>query len=163
MIIYDDFLSDYEHNLIGHTMVGDEAKFPWYYNCTKVYGDDPRGQFTHSFFINQPKSDYFKMIEDVFLPKIKFKRLLRVKANMTFQTVDNTSYGMHIDYESPAENQKTAIWYLETTNGPTSFMSNDNVDCVANRFVEFDSSLYHSAISHTDNDYRVVINFNYTV
>jgi len=163
MNIIDNFLSESELNLVGYTMVGDEAKFPWYYNCTKVFGDDPRGQFTHSFYIEKPKSDYYKMIEDIFLPKIKFNKVLRVKANMTFKTHEPINYGMHIDFSQPKFNQKTAIWYLETTNGPTSFMSYENIECVGNRYVEFDSNEYHSAISHTDKDYRVVINFNYII
>ena len=50
---------------------------------------------------------------------------------------------------------------MNTCNGYTLFKDNTKVESVANRFVSFDSQLEHTGTSCTDENIRVLINFNY--
>jgi hypothetical protein len=56
---------------------------------------------------------------------------------------------------------KTAIFYINTNNGYTEFNDGTKVDSVENRMLIFPSKLSHRAVAQTDEDQRIVINFNY--
>ena len=57
---------------------------------------------------------------------------------------------------------KTAIFYINTTNGYTEFESGVRVSSVANRVCIFNSNLNHRGVTHTEGDQqRIVVNFNY--
>ena len=55
----------------------------------------------------------------------------------------------------------TAIYFLNTTNGPSVFENNKKVDCVENRIVIFPTKVLHAGSTHTDSQVRGVINFNW--
>jgi hypothetical protein len=50
---------------------------------------------------------------------------------------------------------------MNTNNGYTEFEDGTKVESVANRIVTFPSVTKHRAVSQTDEQRRVVINFNY--
>ena len=55
----------------------------------------------------------------------------------------------------------TAIYYLNTNNGYTKFKKGGKVKSVENRMVVFDSTFEHAAVTSTNVDRRLVVNFNY--
>jgi hypothetical protein len=64
----------------------------------------------------------------------------------------------HVDFEYPC---KTAILYLNTCNGYTEFNKKTKIKCEENKILIFDSNIEHCAVSQTDAEKRIVINFNY--
>jgi hypothetical protein len=89
--------------------------------------------------------------------------VIRVKANITTCTDTAQTYGYHIDInEDLAKLSKTAIFYLNTTNGFTQFENDgERVPSIENSLVIFNSLDRHSGTSCTDHKYRAVINFNF--
>ena len=67
---------------------------------------------------------------------------------------------MHNDVYSK-ENLKTGILYLNTNNGSTVFENNKKIKSEENKFVYFSTNLKHSGTTHTDERYRIVLNFNW--
>ena len=68
---------------------------------------------------------------------------------------------LHTDVAKPIEGFKTGIFYLNSNDGKTYFEKGDLIDSVANRFVSFSQHLKHGTQTHTDTNYRIVINFNW--
>ena len=59
------------------------------------------------------------------------------------------------------QNYLLIIFYLNTNNGATEFKSGEGIDSIKNRLVVFPKNTYHRAVSQTDTDKRIVLNFNY--
>jgi len=139
------------------------AFFPWYYNPTVVFENDPLGsfQFTHMFYNNESmlKSEYFDLLKPI-LDNIKPFALCRIKANVLTKTNEIIEHGYHTDFEKD-ERVTTAIFYLNTNNGYTKFKSGEKVSSVANKFIEFNSTEMHTGSTCTDENIRMVINLNY--
>ena len=91
------------------------------------------------------------------LSKLKYKKLIRIKANLLIQTPKIQEHHFHIDQESG----RTGIFYINDNNGYTKFEDGSKVKSEKNKYVEFDSKLKHTGTSCTDAKRRVVINFNY--
>lgn len=87
---------------------------------------------------------------------------IRIKVNCctVSPSGEQIIHGYHVD--NPYPNAKTAILYLDDSNGFTQFRHNQQkVYSKNNRLVIFPSSLYHSGTSPTDQMRRMVININY--
>ena len=56
---------------------------------------------------------------------------------------------------------KTSIYYVNTNNGWTHIKGHGKVKSVANRMVTFDSNQYHAGVTCTNEERRVVVNFNW--
>ena len=158
--VIDNFLPNYQFEKIEKKIMG--QWFPWFYNDHAVYPKDGRTMFTHTFFaVNPPwngeKSTQFDLMMPC-LEKLRCYGLHRIKANLTQGTVFHRKTGYHIDKKDII----TAIFYMNTCNGYTRFKKGKNVKSVANRMVIFDSNLQHSAVTCTNSQRRVVINFNFT-
>ncbi len=166
--IIDNFLPEELHTIIKNTMMGSD--FPWFLLKYKVGEglieetplEDSRidFQFTHSFYKNfSPQSHMFNLLVPL-LDKLKPSALIRVKGNLTVYSEKNLDYHYHIDTEEHVQ-CKTAIYYVNTTNGPTKFETGEIVDCVENRIVIFDNRIRHTGTTCTDEKTRCVLNFNY--
>ena len=164
MDIIDDFLPSYQFKQVSSLLIGDA--FPWYYNDGIVIPFSPGSfQFTHTLFDRRPPwngpSQYFPFME-VFLPRLKIypEKLYRIKANLRTKTIFHRNGGYHVDaFPCPY----TAVFYVNSNNGYTKFKKSGKiVKSVANRIVIFNSNLEHSGYSCTDENTRVVINFNWT-
>jgi len=84
---------------------------------------------------------------------------IRIKANMNPATHEHVQLGQfHQDYEFPCT---TSIFYINTNNGWTEFEDGTKVKSVANRLVTFPSQMNHVGYSCTDEQVRIVVNFNY--
>jgi hypothetical protein len=132
--------------------------FPWYFQDFKVEKNDGDFQYTHLFFDNNRiNSNYFDLIEP-FLSLLNIKSIVRIKLNLTTRENKIKKFKFHTDFDF---NCKTAIFYLNTNNGKTIFKNKKEIESVENRIVMFSSNLEHTGTTHTDTQYRMVLNLNY--
>ena len=55
----------------------------------------------------------------------------------------------------------TSVFYINSNNGYTELESGEKIESIENRMVEFQSTLKHRGTTCTDEQTRVVINFNF--
>jgi hypothetical protein len=159
--IIDNVLSEQELRELQHLMIYSNA-FPWYYLSYVNSERDTKNyfQFTHNFYSEfSPMSTHFSRLNNLIL-KLNPKAILRIKANLLTVTSEIVEHGFHHD-EVPSPQMKVAVFYLNTNNGHTKFDDGQCVKSVENRLVIFDSDIKHTGSSCTDENLRVVINFNY--
>lgn len=131
-------------------------------------------QFTNTCYIDLKYPNKTPGIVDsrcfkYLLPLLKFINpyiLLRVKTNVTTlqPAKDIKQRYFHLDVEDDVLHKgMTAIYYLNTTDGPTVFEDPDIADvrCVENRIMVFPNHWRHSIQKHTDKMYRSVVNINW--
>tara|TARA_Y100001963_G_C6583714_1_gene354701 strand:- start:82 stop:576 length:495 start_codon:yes stop_codon:yes gene_type:complete len=160
--IIDNFLPSYQFQQLYNTLLSYD--FPWYY-YNGILRPTPKGkkeqfQFVHTFYMReQMKSIHFPLIE-YFIPFLNINKntLYRIKSNMNPRTFFHRCGGYHTD-KQPCST--TAVYYVNTNNGWTHIKGYGKVKSVENRMVIFDSSLLHAGYSCTDENVRVVLNFNY--
>jgi hypothetical protein len=163
--IIDNFLEVDDFNKLRDFLMG--PNFEWYFN-NYVIGDNEEKklnqyQLIHNFYNKHvPTSNYFPVVEPILL-KIKPVGLLRVKANLNPRAESHIEHGYHVDFENSLVNQRTAVFYVNTNNGYTLFEDGTKVESVENRFVSFKTSMKHTGSTCTDENRRVLINFNYIV
>jgi len=179
MKIEDNFLDQKDFDELQTLMMGFEID--WHYGKSQVYPvgeldsdgkiiypkevDKNKFQFVHMFYhAPAPRSAYFENL----VPILEIKNpvsLIRIKANLLIRTPNIVEDGFHVDMTNvPEEKQKqltTSILYMNTNNGYTKFEDGTKVESVANRFVTFPANMKHTGTSCTDENTRVVINFNY--
>lgn len=162
MKIIDNFLPDYYFKTLSNITLGNS--FSWYYNDGIDYPSDKRYQFIHHFYKLSGPTDSFNLIEP-FLQFFNMKKVYRIKANLIPKTIFHRKSHFHTDWTGLTipPDTKTAIFYMNTTNGWTEFKGSRKVKTVANRLVVFDPNKLHRGVSCTDQKRRVVINFNYGV
>lgn len=162
MIIKDDYLSKYDLDGLCNSLIYKTNNyFPWYLmNGVVDENEKDKFQFNHVFHNGQKiNSPYFNLLIPI-LVKIKPKKILRIKINLSTKTSKKIVHAWHTDLK---EKCKTGIFYLNTCNGYTELKKpKKRVKSVANRFVEFDSNIEHRGTTCTDKKYRLVLNFNYT-
>jgi hypothetical protein len=162
--IIDNFLEIDDFNRIKDILMG--QYFPWYFNDFVLDEEDKKikqYQLVHNFYNNYTQtSNYLEVLEPI-ISKIKPLELLRIKANLNPIAENQIEHGYHVDYENSLSNQKTAVFYINTNNGYTLFEDGTKVESVENRFVSFKTSINHTGSTCTNENRRVLINFNYTV
>ena len=153
--VFDDFVDTYQFRSIESELMG--SYFPWYYIDRQSYTYTENSfQFFHNFYREgDSPSEYYSIIQPC-LEKLKGK-LSRAKAVLTPKSESSRCSGYHIDYKD----MKTSTYYINTNDGWTEFEEGGKVESVANRMLIFDSNLEHIGVSCTDQQTRVVINFNY--
>jgi hypothetical protein len=160
MKITKNFLNKDLFKKISNTLI--ENNFPWFiqFGVNKI--KDGNIQFTHLFYQDTANSTYFTMLEPI-LYKLNIKKLHRIKANLILKTKKIIEHGYHTDYEdlNIAKNCNTAILYMNTNNGYTKFKNKKIIKSESNKFISFNSNMLHTGSTCTDNDIRLVINFNY--
>ena len=93
------------------------------------------------------------------MKKLNPESIYGIKANLTTKKEINHKALIHVD--TSKENIKTAVYYCNTNNGSTLFQNGKKVDSKGNRIVIFDGHQKHCGVDCTDENVRVVINFNY--
>ena len=165
MNIYENFLPNSKFKEIESYLMSDEI--PWFYSPGVVHVPGEYSQFTF-FFVREGKINctekQIKILEPI-VDKLKVKILYHIKANLLTKTEKIVEHGYHTDYDkntNPFNNGSTAILYVNTCNGYTKFKNNKKVMSKKNKLVKFNTSVAHTGSSCTDEDRRVVINFNYS-
>ena len=130
--------------------------FPWYFCDKIVYPNNGLYQFYH-YFVYKEYRPYFSLIEPC-VKELGIKNIARIKANLNPKTVFHRSGGFHID---DPRMPFTSIFYINTNNGWTKFKGGCKVKCVENRMVIFDSNIKHCGFTCTNENRKVVVNFNY--
>jgi hypothetical protein len=154
----DNFLNKEYFNLLNETFLNN--MFPWYYQDNKVNINDNQFQFTHLFYENNKEnSPYLGILNDLF-KKIELKTLIRAKLNLTTKRKEIEKFDFHIDTDIKCN---TAVLYLNTNNGKTIFEDEKllSVNSVENRIIIFPSHIKHAGTTHTDTNFRIVLNINY--
>lgn len=165
--IIDNFLHHEEAEKIQNIMIGDDCNFPWFFNPYKLHINESREkenyQFTHSFLMNEIKSQWCYILFPILTnldKKFKNLKLLRIKSNLTTLTNKKFEYDFHVDDEN--EKVKAAIYYVNTNDGETKFINKKCVSSIFNRLLVFNANELHKATTCTDQSVRCVINFNFT-
>ena len=171
--IYDDFLpSDYFSRLKEY-YVGHNVK--WNYtgiietdselNSSTIICDElDNWQLTNVAYLNdQPVNESYKIISPVLgfiTEKITpVKALIKIKTNLNPRTDKIIKHGFHIDFEY--KSCTTALLYINTNNGYTEFTCGTKVNSKENRLVTFPTTTLHTGTTCTDQQNRIVVNFNY--
>ena len=142
--------------------------FPWYYypfvtDSTEETQAD-RFQFVHIIsdlnkgYISSTAEDVVKIFND----RLNAYAILRIKANLT--TYQDPPYvpPYHTDLVGDLKDiTKTAIYYLNDTNGGTELEDGTLIEGKGNRLVILPGNVKHRGIGQTDVSSRCVINFNY--
>jgi len=167
-LVIDNFLDKQSFQVLQNVMLG--SHFDWYYNNQIDYIDDVnKFQFIHLFYQNNIgiNSDSYPILNTI-IDKLKPKEIVRIKSNLLTRTLDVVVNNFHVDLDHdyrknlPLEtNVKTSIFYINTNNGYTEFEDGSTVKSIENRMVIFPSDISHRGTSCTDQNTRVVINFNY--
>jgi hypothetical protein len=164
--VIHNFLSRTDFIAVKSQMLTDS--FPWTIHNKSNPGDkicDERFnlQFVHMFYHSPTLISKYISILDPIFKKLPHQMLIKAKANITSCTDTIQLYGYHIDVNADlAKLSKTAIFYLNTTNGFTQFEDDgQQVPSIENSLVIFNSLDRHTGTSCTDHKYRAVINFNF--
>ena len=159
--VFDNFLLPKDFNQIKNTVC--DPRFPWGYSssiATEISTGPYDFQFVHMFFQDHRViSEYFESIYPL-IKKIDPGALVRVKANLVTRNPVSVESGYHTDFED-ALLLKSAVYYLDTTDGVTRFEDGTEVECVENRLLVFNNNMSHTSTSCTDQKVRRVINLNY--
>ena len=165
-IINDNFLS--QPNFVKLRDYITAPTFPWFFN-TKVdshFEDPTPGQFVHTI---QHGGVVCSQAYDTLIPIVEHPLCVfvfyRIKLNLQTRLPEPFTYSFHSDTEDMEDEFKpqwtTSILYINTNNGYTEFEDGTKIESIANRLVSFPSSVKHRGISQTDEQTRIVINFNY--
>ena len=155
--IINNFLQDDVFKKLKFFLMSE--KIAWYFKEHMTENDN--FFFNHCFYNqNKPQSYAFEEFIVPILFKLKYKALLEVRANLMLKK--NICYQSNFHIDRPF-NCKTAIFYINNNNGYTVLDENKKIKikCVENRMLMFNSKILHAAFSQTDEERRIVINFNY--
>tara|TARA_R100000008_G_scaffold47271_1_gene27982 strand:+ start:168 stop:653 length:486 start_codon:yes stop_codon:yes gene_type:complete len=154
--VVDNFLDTYQFDRLYSVMMGDQIS--WFYNEYTTREGDGMMKYTHRFDNPGNYSPFMPIIEPL-LVKINAVGYYRINSNILHRTrFFNQNTGFHTDgYDCP----NTAIFYINTCNGYTKFKNGPKVMSVANRMLFFPSDMEHAGFTCTDEERRLIINFNY--
>ena len=176
MKIEDNFLEQTAFDRLQTLMMGDN--FAWYfksrYYTKSILASDPsykeedvldQFQFTHTFYEDGgAQSPYMEQL-NCFLEVIHSLSILRIRANLHTRLPTFFENPFHSDIEYILEEKQkqwtTSIFYVNTNDGYTEFEDGTKVESVANRMITFPADTKHTGTTCTDQQTRVVINFNY--
>ena len=169
--IIDNFLGQEDFDSLQQFMMGLSA-FPWFYSDRIDFYDDAgklgNFQFVHTFYDKPGPTTFYNEMDSI-INIIQPFSISRIKANLLTRTSEIVENSFHVDIEKMKIFKhkgrlikwKTSILYLNTNNGYTEFKDGTIVESVANRFITFPATTLHRGTSCTDQNIRVIINFNY--
>lgn len=160
--ILDNFLDKNKFKEIHQLFFSN--KFSWFFIENMTEKDSYF--FTHNFYSKeQIHSVLFNVIVMPFIKQLNMELLIKSRANLMLKKNYRYESEFHTDLDKEMitnKTYKTAIFYLNTCDGYTLFEENEEqVKCIANRIVIFDTNLKHKAVSQLDTERRIVINLNY--
>lgn len=188
MLLYekDDFLGPQEFKYIQDSILG----LSWFYREDCVFGQPDRSCFGFYRPIFGEDGVHISGLYEMSVMlttklldqnNLKLKQLRRIRLGMFTKYAESIRHDAHVDYEDP---HYTALFYLTTNNGYTSFYDKIKtskepylIDCEPskeilgkeyrvmpkeNKIVLFDGLRYHASSTQTDNNLRIVMNINFT-
>ena len=167
--IQENFLEEKEFTTLVATIT--HSEFPWYFNpsITIIDKESSPGMFSHNVY-NANTGPISSTYNSIFLPILEqlgssVTILVRINLNprlpQSFYSIFHSDTENYLDKEISAQ-WTTSILYINTNNGYTEFEnSGERIESVANRLVTFPSDSKHRGITQTDEQTRIVINFNY--
>ena len=161
VIVKDNLLDISEHDIIHDTLFSND--FPWYYRPDQVEGKKDGSFFAHQFFWGiKGYIETTDLIMPIIHKLMPINAFVSIRANMLINKGKPNVSDWHQDFGHLDSNEiKTAIYYVNTNNGYTELRDYGKVESVANRLVTFPNKMDHRAVAQTDEESRVVINFNY--
>lgn len=114
--------------------------------------------YQHPFISSQTKnqSDHVYLINPI-LRRLNSNKILDARANLLVPTKKHIHHEDHVDRKIF---HKVALFYVSTNNGFTILKNYAKINCIENRMVIFDGTIYHHSVTSTDN-IRCVININF--
>jgi hypothetical protein len=155
--IINNFLEKNLFNKLQEILFSEDIN--WYFKKNMTNNDNYF--FAHCFYNNHiPMSPFYNEYIIPIFKKLNAKSLIEIKANLMLKKENVFKSNFHTDRDFKCN---TAILYINTCNGYTLLddVKNIKINCEENKMLIFDSQINHSAISQTDVDRRIVINFNY--
>jgi hypothetical protein len=152
-----NFLEKDFFNYLQKTLLSNE--FSWYYSTSQVKDKKDGYYFFHNFYCDDRinSGSYNSLIIPI-LNKLNIKKLINIRANLVLKKDKQFSSDLHIDHDFE---HTTAILYINTNNGYTELEKDIKIPCEENKMLIFNGKILHKAVSQTDEDRRIVINFNY--
>ena len=135
------------------------SRFPWYWLEHQTRND--KGFFAHTFYSQyRPDSDFHTPFIAPIIQKLKCNMLSDIRANCLLK--NNKRYFSEFHCDRPYD-CTTAILYMNTNNGYTLLGEKEKIKIKSeeNKILIFNSQTKHCAVSQTDTEKRIVINFNY--
>ena len=152
---YENVLSMKESENLYNTIT-DNHNFPWYFNKGSTDRKDGRQQYTHlltDYTLIVPLLDFLKKKE-------KLTGIMRARLVSKPKQSTHYEYGPHTDIPDYDRPYRTAVYYINKTNGGTK-VKNVIHKGIQNSMTVFDGNVKHSAIAQTDVDFRFVCNINF--
>lgn len=164
---------------------------PWHYLKNTAYGSFTNNQkpyeasWQYVLYNKEPSSDLFYLAESLLISglykaNLTCSELVRIRAGMMTRTPQTVIHDPHVDWES---DHMTALYYVNDSDGETIFYDqvwNENLDIPswewakdreftikqricpkADSLVIFNGLQFHSSSTPVNNDYRIVLNFNW--
>ena len=154
-----DFLPKEDYDLLYYHIITNKS-FPWYFQPSRAYkheSDITQFHFSHIFLREGVRdSDQIHLVKPT-LTKLTMTPIIRCNMVLTTYSQEIIKSKFHTDYKDC----KTAIYYLNTCNGYTEFITGEKIYSQANKMVIFDSNIMHLGTSTSDARCRVVLNINY--
>ena len=167
--IQDDFLSEENFNALRDLISSED--FPWFFHSKLDYDDYAEGPPEPGFFVhnaykdNSPNSPFYNSHFLPILQALDVASLLRIKVNLNPRLPEAYSGMFHVDNNSFPEHIVAkclaSIFYINTCNGYTELKDGTKIESVANRVVSFPLNTEHRTVTQTDEQTRLLINFNY--
>jgi hypothetical protein len=154
--VIDNFLEKEAHKNIQNVLMSPD--FPWYFQKSMTGKDS--NFFSHSIFKQHMVVSPFYELMSPFLIKMECKALSEIRLNLTVNKYTQESSNWHVDRFYKCF---TSIFYVNTNNGYTLIDDDKKIkiESKENRMLIFDSQIKHMAVSQTDVERRIVINFNF--
>jgi hypothetical protein len=175
--IEDNFLDQNVFDELQTLMMNES--FAWYYRSkyyAKLIGDPSyidlkeedvldQFQFIHTFYdVGIPQSPHMGTLQ-CFVDLLQPVSILRIRANLLTRLPTLIKNPFHSDIENILEEKQkqwtTSIFYVNTNDGYTEFEDGTKVDSVANRMLTFPANMKHTGTTCTNQQIRIIINFNY--
>ncbi len=157
--IQDDLLTLEENKDLWDNLM----RIPWSI-CSDILGKDlqcdelDNMQFQNLMYSSDaPRGNGFWIVSPI-LNKLPIASLCRVKVNFNPRRDRIIKHGFHIDFPFECT---TAIYYVNSNDGCTTFEDGTVVESVANRLVTFPSTMKHTGSTCTNAKGRMVVNLNY--
>ena len=179
-IIIDNFLAKEELAQLRNIITS--LSFDWHFSPVITYNNpegleqsdpgiwvhkiyDENGPFASPLAPHLPS--ILEQLNPEFIPKhgaSAVVHLARIRINLNCRLPEPYKYMYHCDMslEDHVSAQWTAsILYINTNNGYTEFENGEKIESVANRLVSFPANIRHRGVTQTDEQTRILINFNY--